>query len=87
LPRSFNLKSQGEGVADEGGGAVDELHAAVVGGVALDNASEVAHLVENGGEEVVATGGDAGAVGAVGCGGQGGLEFAIFPRCGVVGIA
>jgi hypothetical protein len=47
----------------------------------------VPHLVQNGGEEVVATGGDAGAVGAVGCGGQSGLEFAIFPGCGVVGIA
>jgi hypothetical protein len=39
--------------------------------------------VQNGGEEVVATGGDAGAVGAVGCGGQGFAKFAIFPRGGV----
>lgn len=34
-------EGDGDGVADEGGSAVDELHAAVVGGVALNDACEV----------------------------------------------
>ncbi len=52
-------------VALEGGGAGDIGDAAVVGGVATDQAREVAEFVEDGGEEVVV---------AVGSGAKGGAE-------------
>jgi Pentapeptide repeats (8 copies) len=52
-------------VAEVGGGAVDGLDAAVVGGVATDQAREVAEFVEDGGEEVVV---------AIGGGAKGGAE-------------
>jgi hypothetical protein len=66
-------------VALEGGGAGDIGDAAVVGGVATDQAREVAEFVEDGGEEVVV---------AVGGGAEGGAEegfrvqgskFRVFP--------
>ncbi len=66
-------------VADEGGGARDELDSIVVGGGAADQAREVAEFVEDCGEEVVA---------AIGFGAKGGAEegfsvqrseFRVFP--------
>jgi hypothetical protein len=55
-----------EAVADEGFAAVDGLEVVVVVAVACDEALEMAGFVEEGGEEVVVTVGEAVGGGAVG---------------------
>ena len=73
----------GKVVADEEFGAVAGLDAGIEGGVAGNHACKVSHLVQNGGEQVVATESGGALSGFESRGSEGLVEFTVIEGSGV----